>query len=163
MKKKLIALAMAAMLAAPAMAEGLFLGSELVPWAGNTVMPIYTFGWEGPTANAWGIGFLATFGLMNPAILNGWYMGNMSVLMYWPRTDKVRVGVGWELWTEYRTGRLVAERNSINSTIQVLAGGFRLYAKAHLPVPVRTGAPYLGATLSIGGYLVLPVLFNEGG
>ncbi len=166
MKRALaIGMVLAALLALPAMAEGLFLGSELVPWLNGEwlVMPIYTFGWEGPATGSWGVGFLAMGGLMNPAILNGWYMGNMSVLMNWFRTDVVRIGLGFELWVRYVTGRLVSERNSINGTVQIHAGGFRVYGKAHLPVPVRTDLPYLGATLSIGGYLVLPTLFPKEG
>lgn len=155
-----IGVVLGALLALPAMAEGLFLGAELVPWAGETVMPLFIGGWEGPLTMG-GVGFLFTAGLTNPAILNDWYMANLTVQTNWPRTENVRVGVGVEAWAYYAAGALPYYRYSINATVQLVTGPGTLYAKAHLPVPVDTSQPYLGVKVSLGGYLVLPSLFAE--
>ena len=146
----------------PAAAEGLFLGAELVPWNEAHVAPIFTFGWEGPAIAPHRTGFVATFGLVNPAMLDNWYMMNLSLLAYFPRTDNIRVGVGIELWAQYSGGRITGQRNSINGTFQILAGAARLYLKPHLPYPIRTSAPYLGVSLTIGFSLLMPALLPAG-
>lgn len=161
MKQFLVGVLAVAVLAIGASASGLFLGTELVPWDGGMVYPIYTGGWEGPIDP---VNFAWTFGLDNPGILDGWYMTNLSVLTGWPRTDNVRVGLGYELWGFYEGGALPMLRHSANATAQLKIGAARVYAKAHLPIPVPTDVPYLGVSLSLGAYIVLPELFPvEGG
>lgn len=160
MKRMLIGVLLSGVLAVSAGASGLFLGAEMVPWTNETVRPIYTLGWEGPIDP---VNFAWTLGFTNPVVLDDWYMTNLTVLTSWPRTENVRIGLGYELWARYGGGGITNSRHSINATGQLQVGSVRVYLKPHLPFPVGTGAPYLGVSLSIGAYIVLPDLFPQDG
>ncbi len=147
---------------------GVFAGVELTPWVKRgepTVMPTFLIGWEGRPTGRYLTSFIGTFGFQNPAILDDWYMLNVTVMTRMPRLYQLRYGIGFETWFIYDSGQLLGSywRNrvkfSANATLSVQIGGARVYAKAHLPLPVPTGSPYLGATLSLGAYIVLPELF----
>lgn len=138
---------------------GLFAGFELVPWGEASVLPVFAVGWEGRSEGRLRASFLTTFYFDNPVILDGWYGVNASFLVFWPRTNLVRSGVGMEIWWEYFAGSLPDYRYSINTTVEFVGEGARFYIKGHLPIPLDTSLPYAGITVALGARFVLPDLF----
>lgn len=157
---KLLAVLLALGFVAPALAQNLFFGLELMPLDIDMIVPTFVAGYAskpGPHNTS----FRFSLGFTSPALRETIWMVNAGLGFPFPGTKQTWMGLCVEPWLRFRAGERPQLAWRTGCKIGLFPDPFGLYLKVLLPVPTRPADPLWGMTFTVGLVITSPLLFGE--